>query len=197
MFVIAEAADKTFEDIREHWAKNDIGKLASRLILQVKSAAEFVPDAAMTRAEFMTLLVRAMGLKENAEAVAFSDVTPGAWYDGWIGAAFAAGLANGYGDGSFRPDAAVSREEMSVMLVRALALAGLPQAEGDSGASVPSEEFVDRDAIAPWAKNAVSVLAELGILQGMGDGSLTPQERMTRAQAATVVVRMLRELAYL
>lgn len=197
MFVVAEASDKTFEDILEHWAQTDIEKLASRLILQGKSEADFAPDASMTRAEFMTLLARAMGLKENAAAATFSDVSSGAWYEGWIGAAFAAGLANGYGDGSFRPDEAVSREEMSVMLARALAFIGIPEEEDDSGNLVPAERFVDLDAIAPWAKNAVSELAGVGILQGMEDGRFAPQERMTRAQAATVVARMLKELAFL
>jgi len=195
-FAIVEKQEITFEDIKGHWAKADIDRLASRLLIQGKSESFFQPEAAITRAEFITLLVRSLGLKEMAGATSFADVSAGAWYEGWLGAAVAAGLAEGYADGSFRPDATVSREEMSVLLARAMSCAGFTMsATGDDTSLL--EGFSDGDTIASWARSHTAELTRLHILRGMDGERFAPKASMTRAQAAAVVGRMLAAVRFL
>ena len=80
------------------------------------SLDKFNPDGEITRAEFAALLVRSLGLNEETDALSFTDVGPDEWYTGVIGAAVSSGLINGYKDGTFRPDALISREQMVTMI---------------------------------------------------------------------------------
>ncbi|WP_346768726.1 S-layer homology domain-containing protein [Paenibacillus sp. HB172176] len=137
-----------------------------------------------------------MGLRKAGEGAGFMDAAPEAWYAGWLDAAREAELVFGYVDGSIRPNQTVSREEMSVMLARALAFAGFDASEAGVEAS-RATEFVDGESISPWAKQQASELAALGILNGMSDGGFDPQGEMTRAQAAVAVTRLLEVLGFL
>ncbi|MFS0726651.1 S-layer homology domain-containing protein [Paenibacillus sp. 1P07SE] len=114
---------KAFADLDGHWARPQVERLASMLILKGQSEHAYVPAASVTRAEFASMLVRALGLNEQmAEGGAerFSDVRSGAWYEAALAAAGSAGLVQGYEDGTFRPAATISREQMAVMLIRAI-----------------------------------------------------------------------------
>lgn len=78
----------------------------------------FAPDAATSRAMIVTILWRLQGCPEAAGAAAFTDVAPGAWYAGAVAWAVSEGIAEGYDDGSFRPDDAITREQLAAMLWR-------------------------------------------------------------------------------
>ena len=80
----------------------------------------------MTRAEVATIMTRILNLKmENAR---FNDVTPGAWYNGYVGAVQAAGIISGYPDGSFGGERTVTRAELVVIVNRAFKVVGRPGA---------------------------------------------------------------------
>ncbi|WP_025688096.1 S8 family serine peptidase, partial [Paenibacillus zanthoxyli] len=113
-----------FTDIAASSAASDITALANKLIFQGTSATTFSPESNLTRAEFTALLVRALGLRTDA-SVNFTDVKAADWYAADVAAATKAGLILGVGNGKFAPKAKVSRQEVAVILDRAVKLAGI------------------------------------------------------------------------
>jgi hypothetical protein len=136
--IIAVAVNPvSFSDISAHWAKTEIELLASRLIINGRASGSFAPQQTVSRAEFAAMLVRSLGLQPDAPAgaAAFSDVHAGAWYAADAAAAAGLGLVQGYADGTFRPDAPITREQMAVMAARALKLLQAASAVGGTTAS--------------------------------------------------------------
>jgi subtilisin family serine protease len=173
---------KTFGDIKGHWAQADIELLAVRGLVQGRAAGKFAPGAPVTRAEMAALLVRLTGAKEVTPAQpTFTDVAPGAWYYSAIETAVRAGLFKGYTDGSFQPDATLTREQLAALATRLTT---------DDRPPTTNLPFADRAAIAPWAEEAVAAAYAQGLLRGVSDTEFAPQMSVTRAQAATIMVRL-------
>lgn len=183
---------KTFTDLNGHWAANEVTMLASKTIIQGTSDKEFSPNAPVTRAEFTAMLVRALGLtgpQANPNR-SFTDVNSGAWYASAVATAVENGLIEGFADGEFRPNEQITRQQMSVLLVRGLKLAGAETPAGNP--SVMLAGFEDRSQIGAWAEEAAAIAVESGLMKGRGNGSFAPEASSTRAEAATVLARMLR-----
>ncbi|AJS58356.1 hypothetical protein UB51_07410 [Paenibacillus sp. IHBB 10380] len=96
--------DKIFADMSDHWAKQEVSLLASKHLIEGMDDLHFAPDKPITRAQFTTLLVRALGWKEGQEQITFSDVKQDAWYAGAVGTASARGLTEGFKNGKFQPN---------------------------------------------------------------------------------------------
>ncbi|WP_438448042.1 5'-nucleotidase C-terminal domain-containing protein [Gorillibacterium sp. sgz5001074] len=188
-------ADKTFADLKGHWARNEVELLASKLLVKGQTDTAFAPDAAITRAEFAALLVRALGLKPDAAgASTIADVKSGEWYAGAIGAAVKAGVMKGFEDGTFRPNASITREEMAVMIARALAAAGKGEAQTQTDAS---RKFADGSQIQAWALDSVGRSAAAGIVNGTADNRFQPSAQATRAEAAVMLKRFLQYVGFM
>ncbi|THF75254.1 S-layer homology domain-containing protein [Cohnella fermenti] len=200
------AAGPRFADLNGNWAAQDVERLAASGIVKGVAADRFAPTAAVTRAEWATLLARALGLGDDAEAAAsaFKDTSAGSWYAGAVGAAAQAGLVAGYEDGSFRPGQAITRQEMAAMLVQAFRFASVPGSETFAADDANREEtpaasgsFADAASIAAWAKEAVGRVAADGLMAGRPDGSFAPEAGATRAEAAAVLHRLLLKAGFL
>jgi hypothetical protein len=177
---------KTFADLNSHWAKTDVELLASKLVVNGRTDQQFVPQGEITRAEFATLLVKGLGLSQD-KTEAFKDVAAADWYAGYVGAAVKAGLVEGIDQGTFAPNANITREQMAVMISRALNTAGKPKA-----ANVQHiESYTDGSSMSGWAKEAISVAIEAGIMNGKTSQSFEPSSNATRAEAAVVLKRLL------
>lgn len=115
---------KAFEDIEDYpWAKEAIETLATLGIIKGTSETTFEPGKNITRAEFITLLVRAFNLENMGEIDSnFDDVEQHMYYYGPIGIAKKLGIVKGVGNNKFNPDAQITREDMMVMVARALEL---------------------------------------------------------------------------
>ncbi|HHW02178.1 MAG TPA: DUF4430 domain-containing protein [Thermoanaerobacterales bacterium] len=181
--VMIKDEKKSFTDIGESfaWAKDYIETLAGAGILSGVDGARFEPGRPVTRAEFVTMLQKAMGLAKPQQETSFVDVEKGAWYFDAVLAASAAGLISGYKDGTFRPNDTITREEISVILSRALKLSGQEQ----------SGDFKDKDNISSWSKSAVFAAVEKGLLKGYEDGTFRPKNAVNRAECAVLIYRML------
>ncbi|MBO9608468.1 MAG: S-layer homology domain-containing protein [Paenibacillaceae bacterium] len=128
----------------------------------------------------------------SGEPESFADVPADAWYAPYVREAQKRGLVEGDGDGNFRPDAGVSREEMMTMLYRWLHGSGLqPEAETEAKAEVSALAFGDAGDIDGWAMEAMAYGVRYAYLEGMADGILLPQAAASRAQAATLIWRVL------
>ncbi|MRN51751.1 hypothetical protein GJB61_01870 [Paenibacillus sp. LC-T2] len=180
-------SSKSFTDIKGHWAKADIELLASKMVVSGTTATNFAPDHNITRAEFAALLVRSLALNSDAAAATFKDVKASDWFAGSIGAAVKAKLVSGYEDGSFKPNAPITREQMTVMIAKAITAAGKTVSSQAESLNI----FSDSSKISNWAKVSVSQSVQAGIISGMTDTTFVPLANATRAQAAVMLKRYL------
>jgi hypothetical protein len=183
--VFVREARKSFVDVTPAscgWAQAAIEELAGAGIVAGVDGSHFEPGRAATRAEFASLLVKALGMEAKQGAKSpFKDVKDGAWYAEAVTTAAAKGLVKGYEDGSFRPEKTITREEVAAMLVRAM---NLPATE-------EKLTFKDSDSVSAWARNSVAVAAANGLVKGFTDGSFRPGAAASRAECAVMVYRML------
>jgi hypothetical protein len=183
--------DKTFKDIHQHWAKREIESLASKWVIHGKTDDTFAPEQKLTRAEFAVLLVRAMQIRTEEYKGIFKDVPmEKAWAAQSIEAAYRAGIVYGAKDGSFHPDANITREQMAAMMIRAIEYKNEKLLQ-----SLPlNKKFNDMKQINDYAKKAVLQAAELGIIFGRSNGNFEPKKQTTRAETAVMLYRMLNVL---
>ncbi|MEF2246977.1 polysaccharide lyase family 8 super-sandwich domain-containing protein [Paenibacillus sp. IITD108] len=190
------SAAASFSDIKGHWAEEAIALLASKQLLKGMSAASFAPEQSLSRAQLSVILVRALGLyAPSSEKAAFSDVNGEEWFAEALNIAVESGLITGYQDNSFRPHASVSREEMTVMIVRALQLAGYEADHSDAKKSI--SDFADASDIQPWARSSAELLVQAGIINGVKADQFMPQAELTRAQMAIILERMMQMLKFI
>lgn len=170
-----------------HWAADSIRKAVQLGIVNGYGDGTFKPDKQVNRAEFIVMLARALKLPENAStAVAFTDADKMAkWALPYIAQAEKRGLVSGYSDGTFRPDATITRAEMAVLIFRA---AGLQKLEEADKLSLP---FADADGIPAWALPYVAALTNVGLINGTDGNRFDPEGIVTRAQAVTIIIAML------
>lgn len=184
---------KSFDDIKGHWAKSDIELLASKLVVSGATDTGFAPEANITRAEFATLLVRALALTSNTGAASFNDVGATDWFAGAVGAAVKAKLVSGFEDGSFQPNAPITREQMAVMVAKALSAAG----KTVEGQGELLNKFNDNTEISSWAKASVSQTVKAGIISGMTDSTFVPSANASRAQAVVMLKRLMQYVNFI
>lgn len=180
----------SFGDIIGHWAQKDIEHLASASIVSGVNDLAFAPNRNITRAEFAALLVRGLQLPASNAASGFQDVAGSAWYAAPVSAAVKAKLISGYEDQGFKPDAPITREELSAMLVRALQGAGVSTALSAEAEKSALAKFKDSSSIV-WARPEMAAALQSGLVNGLGDDTLSPSVPATRAQAATMLERFL------
>ena len=141
----------------------------------------FEPDRNMTRAEVTTMFARLLTEKMAADQTysnTFSDVAKSHWAANYIGYMQQFGIITGYADGSFRPDASVTRAEFAAIASRFETLT-----EGTKSFSdVPSSH---------WAAKYINFAATRGWVNGYADGTFRPNNSITRAEVAAVTCRLL------
>ncbi|UJF35572.1 S-layer homology domain-containing protein [Paenibacillus hexagrammi] len=185
MFAVA-FVKKSFSDLDSaQWAKGPIEVMASKGVISGISATIFNPNANITRADFMILLTRAFQFNANV-TTSFKDVRPTDYYYEAVGIAKQLGLAEGQGDGLFNPTQEISRQDMMVLLSRAMRKAGLWAGQGTAS---DLEVFADKSNVAAYAVNDVAALIKGGIVEGSA-GKLNPTDHATRAEAAVLLYRM-------
>ncbi|MFC0216601.1 endo-1,4-beta-xylanase [Paenibacillus chartarius] len=179
-----------FSDLaRMEWAAGSISALAARGIVDGVSDASFAPEKDVTRAEFVQLLVRTLDLHANGAnggGNPFSDVEQGEWYYEAVLTAHRLGIVNGVKEGFFGVQDLISREDMAVMIYRAMAAARLTL----EPVKAP-EAFADGADIAGYAQEAVAALQQAGMINGMNEGEFAPKAAANRAQAAAMLHQLL------
>ncbi|MEA1962376.1 MAG: S8 family serine peptidase [Bacillota bacterium] len=178
---------RDFVDSNEHWARMDISQLQSTGMLRGYPDGRFYPDEAITRAEFTTLLVAAMGKSNEAAELsvarpAFADIPEDHWANGAIVVAGETGWVQGQGY-YFGPEDLITRQEVAVILSRI-------QEKKASSDVKKTTTFRDVGEIAEWAVEGVEQAVEEGLIDGFSDNTFQPQVNLTRAEA----VHLLRNL---
>ncbi|RJX37920.1 hypothetical protein D3P09_17705 [Paenibacillus pinisoli] len=181
-------ADPTvkWSDIAGHWAESSIMQAWRNGIVAGYPDGTFKPNHPVTREEFTVMLIKALKSQEatgEAAVLAFTDAAKiGTWAKNEIAQALQSGYITGYEDGTFRPDAPITRAEMAVMVARAL---GLPLQ-----ANVSTEYADDRD-VPVWAKASVTAMKKSGYMGGKGLNQFDPNVMTTRAEAVSVLLKVL------
>ncbi|WP_164744463.1 S-layer homology domain-containing protein [Paenibacillus xylaniclasticus] len=194
-FVLVEA-DAAFHDTKGHWAEGSIDTLADRLIINGVGNGRFEPNRTATRAEFASILVQAFGLYGRSQALNYSDTTAGLWYEEALEFASGYGLITGYADGSFRPNATITREEAMVIMARTAKLLGLDSDLTKQQAADALNPFGDQDALHDWSRESAVLCVALGIVNGI-DGDLKPEQPITRAQLVVMIENLLNKADYI
>ncbi|MDR6726520.1 putative repeat protein (TIGR02059 family) [Paenibacillus amylolyticus] len=185
----------SYPDTASHWASEVIKELSAKWIISAPNGSYYRPNENISRAEFAELVARGLGLSgEPTAASRFPDVRSGSITSAYIGAAAEAGIITGNTDGTFKPDRPITREQMAIMMVRALNYGGKQTVLNSSSTSILSK-FNDNKKI--QSKDSVAKAVQEGIIQGMTSRTFEPQGNATRAQAAVMLKRVLDKLGYL
>ncbi|MBQ3573026.1 MAG: S-layer homology domain-containing protein [Clostridia bacterium] len=174
-----DVEDSIFNDLSStEWAKTAIEYLYGKGVVNGKADGVYAPDDNVTRAEFIKIIVAAMGISGDIEDTPFTDVDEKEWYAPYIAAAYKGGVVLGSDNGAFYPNASITREDMATILYRAL---------GVKAESVAALKFADAASVSDYAKEAVGFLTSKKIINGFEDGSFGPKKNATRAETAVMV----------
>lgn len=187
----AAMAAGSFRDTAGSYARQEIDFLSEQGILSGYEDGSFRPNDPITRAELAKALAMAAGAKEDpAAAAGFADIRPDDWFAGYAGALVKAGIVSGTSDTTFSPAAHVTREELAVLIVRALGIEG--KAQGDLS-DVP---FKDKDAVSSWAEGYVALAYRIGLIQGSeqpeGGIAFNPRAKADRQALARLIYSLLK-----
>jgi subtilisin family serine protease len=193
-----------FTDISISWAESHIKALAHKFIIEGTSQDKFSPTASLTRAQFTALLVRSLGLtasspnstptSTSAKQANFSDVPSTAWYAKDVATAYEAGLIQGMNATKFAPDTVVTRQDLAVLLARALELTGVKLQQSN-----PSlHTYSDSADIQSYAKDSINLLSQYGVIDGNTNNKtkFDPQKPATRETAAGALHLLLRGIKF-
>lgn len=175
-----------FSDIAGHANQKAIEALVEKEIINGMGDGTFAPNKTMTRAEYCTIVVKALGLTPKANST-FSDVTANDWFAGYVGTASDKGIVNGVGEGKFNPQGTITRQEAATMVARAAKNLGLNTKVDDAGELLAL--FSDGGSVQDWAKDAVAYCYESGILADTG--SIQPGKAILRCEIAQMIYNML------
>ena len=182
-FLVVHEYSKPFTDITlGSWYYDGVNNALANGWFSGVSATAFAPDSSMTRAMLVTVLYRMSGSPTVGGTSAFVDVSSGAWYAQAVAWAAENQLVAGYEDGTFRPDLAITRQQMAAILYRFHSWAGNTPIPGGSLSA-----YRDAVDVAPWALEAMSWANTSGLILGTGPNTLTPNGTATRAQVAVIL----------
>lgn len=183
----------SFLDVDGHWSEDAVHDMGSRMIVGGTGGGMFEPDQAVTRAEFAAMLVRSLGLGQEAVLAPFSDVPALSWYSNPVNTAYAYQLINGFEDGTFRPAGRITREEAMSMIAKAMELTGLSGELPSGSVLTMLEQFADAAEVADWAQAAVADCLAAEIVGGRSGQQLAPKAEISRAEAAVMLQRLLKK----
>lgn len=173
--------DKTasvFDDVQDKapWAAEAVGALRDKGVVSGKSETEFAPNDNVTREEFTAMVVNMCGIEAGQSSELFEDVSADSWYARYVSAAYEQGIVSGIDNNRFGAGQNITRQDMAVIIARAIGAEGAQQAD-----------FADGGDIAEYARDSVSKLFALGIISGKEENRFCPRDNATRAEAAQMI----------
>lgn len=177
-----------FNDVAANaWYNEAVGFMAARGIVNGVGGGRFAPENNVTRADFLIMVMNSYGIELDANITDNFVDAGNKYYTKYLGTAKRLGLVSGVGANKYAPESTISRQDMFVILYRALEKLGeLPS--GTAGKSLAS--FKDSGDVAAYAKDAMKLFVETGTISGDGQ-KLNPRVTTTRAQVAQVLYNLL------
>ena len=178
-----------FRDVSSsHWANEYIEELASKNIIGGYDDGTFKPNNSVTREEFVKMIIGAAGLLSLDKECNFADVPNNAWYYDYVASAYATGIISGVDDAAFGIGTNITRQDVAVIAARVLAYLG------KTPTATTETTLTDVDTVADYATDSVKLLNSIGIINGYDDGSFMPNNTLTRAEAATIICKLINSL---
>lgn len=180
-----------FTDVPDDaWYSQAVDYAVSHGMFSGTGAGTFSPSTPMTRGMIVVVLSNvAKADVSSAKDASFSDVQPSDWYADAINWAYEQGYVSGTGANTFSPNSVVTRTQIAVILSNYLhSINAALEEDGNSAA------FNDIAAIPSWALEGVKYMQAIGLMAGDSAGNFNPNKELTRAEAATVFMRMDQKL---
>lgn len=189
IIVSPNTASAYFSDVAYSygWTAPAVDYLYENGVVNGTGAGQFSPGRAITRGSFLAMVDRSLSLPRTSQKK-FPDVPAGSYYADAIQAAYGLGIVDGYSDGTFRPDAPLTRAAASTILYRAMQAVGW--SIGTENTALLSA-YSDGSAVPAYARGAMSALLQAGVITGTSAGKLEPGRTMTRAEMAVILARAL------
>ncbi len=181
----------SFSDVPDSaWYAGAVSFIAARGISAGTGNGKFAPEKTLKRGEFVVMLLRAYGIEADKSPTGNFVDAGNTYYTNYLGTAKRLGISAGVGDNKFAPENEISRQEMFVLLYRALTVMG--EADSITSATTASvlSSYTDRSAVSNYAVGAMEAFVKSGIVTGKG-GKLDPNGKTTRAQMAQVLYKLL------
>ncbi len=170
-----------FIDVKsDYWAKEAINYAKDMKWIEGKEKNKFEPELSLTRAEFATIICRVLGYNEGADEIIYKD-TENHWAKGSINILSRAGIVNGYGNGIFKPDGCITREEAAKILYYLTA----DTKEMNVNATYFNDVSIDR-----WSYAFIQKLSGLGVINGYGNGEFKPANAIKRSEIVMILYRI-------
>ncbi|WP_051280852.1 cadherin-like domain-containing protein [Anaerovorax odorimutans] len=182
-----------FVDVENHWAKDSINNMGSKMIISGVGKGKYNPNSAITRAEFAAILVRALGLETTTGENQFIDLKSTNWFCDYVNTASEYGIINGESEGTFAPNDKITREQAMVMIARAMKITGIEPTVTESEISTLLAEYTDAQGTSSYAKADVASCLQTGVISGTSSSTLAPKNNITRAEVAVIVERLLKK----
>ena len=177
-----------FTDVKENdWFYDSVKYAYENDLMKGISNTEFAPDSDVTRAMFVTVIY-SMENEPQTGKCAFTDVESGSYYESAVAWTNENGIVSGISEDCFAPNEPITREQMAAIIYRYAAFKGYDITTSSN------TSYTDNDNISDYAKDAVIWAAEKSVMTGNTDGSFAPKANTTRAQAASVFMRMVENL---
>ncbi|MDR1136554.1 MAG: S-layer homology domain-containing protein [Clostridiales Family XIII bacterium] len=180
---VAPGALAAFSDASKvsDWARPFIERLVAAGVISGRTDGTIDPQGYVTRAEFTKMIVSALNIQAGGSAKSFSDVGAADWHKQFVDVASSRNLINGIADNIFAPDSQITRQDIATIAYRAIV---------ESGISLPASDgstFPDNALVGDYAKDAVGILKQLGVIGGRADGSFDPLALATREETAKII----------
>jgi len=186
----------TLIDIQGHWAEKNIKSLVEKGAITGYPGGQFKPNANITRAEVIVVLVKSLGHQGRAESIdtgnlPFADVSSGHWVGKYLAVALERRIVP---EGkTFRPSDKATRAEIATMIISSMGKK--EQAEALTLRPRFSEELTFKDVPSNhWAASFITLANKEEIIKGYEDKTFKPNKSVTRAEAVTMTVRMLEKM---
>ncbi len=179
-----KAEEITFADVKKDVWYYDAVEYVSKNKIMSGTDKGFEPDTNMTRAMLVTVLYRIENSPSTVNELVFTDVPDGAWYADAVLWAKENGIIMGVSETEFAPDNNITREQLAAIMYRYAGFKGI-----DTSNKADISGFGDSRIVSEWAVDSVSWANASGLINGVGEGLLSPEGLATRAQTAQILMR--------
>lgn len=177
----------SFKDVTAEWLRKDVERATAKLIMSGETTEKFGVNSAITRAELISIIVKGLGILPDTASHPFIDVDTQSTYAGDIAVAKKLGLIKGTSETTFNPNGTITRQDLAVILANTLNYAG----QGGQGNLATLSRFKDQDIISGYAKASVALVVEQRIMLGISPTTFDSSSKVTKAQAAVTIMRLL------
>lgn len=175
----------SYNDLPNDLSAQAILNMSSRGILKGTAPGKFEPNVPISRAMVTTVLMRISKDKTIDNSITFTDVNSNEWYAEGVKWAATHGIVKGYVDGSFKPNALVTRQELAVIIDRFLKERGIQMEENQE------LTYNDIDALQDWSKESVIRMAKAGLVKGLDANNYNANSEFTRAELAVLLDKII------